>query len=64
MEALSRRCGPSSAKMQREARTKISDIAFRHTDERVSADQLMAAVGMSEMSMEMADGEQHDERRR
>ena len=37
--------------LQRDARSKISDIAFKHTDERVSADELLAAVGMNEMSM-------------
>ena len=39
------------SELQREARTKISDIAFKHTDEKVNADELLAAVGMSEMSM-------------
>jgi len=41
--------------LQRGARATISEIGFKHTDQRIDADQLLAAVGMNEMTMS-ADG--------
>jgi len=37
--------------LQRGARATISKIGFKHTDQRVDADELLAAVGMNEMTM-------------
>ncbi len=37
--------------LQKGARASISEIGFKHTDQRVDADQLLAAVGMNEMTM-------------
>ncbi len=43
------------SQLQRGARETISEIGFNHTDQRVDADELLAAVGMNEMAMS-ADG--------
>lgn len=38
--------------LQKGARATISEIGFKHTDQRVNADELLAAVGMNEMTMD------------
>ncbi len=40
------------SELQREANQKVMEIGFRHTGEKIDADQLLAAVGMSEMTMQ------------
>lgn len=54
-EDLYRELRTELSKLQREVRTMVAEIGYEHVGEKVDGDDLLAALGMSEMTMNMDD---------
>ena len=55
-EELYKKLRVEYGEMTRKSRQVVADIGYRNVGEKVESDELLLAMGMSEMSMQMADG--------
>lgn len=59
-EATIKKLQAELGKLRREGRNMVAEIGYKHTGEKVDGDDLLAAMGMSEMSMAMEGGSMMD----